>query len=81
MVFTAFDLQVLTSPLASLQPETPEEVAIWEELTKPSNYRAIVRYAEEHKGHSNDHYVKILGLIRESARRHFVAAGGAERKV
>jgi hypothetical protein len=60
------------------RPESPEEKAIWDELTKPEHYRALVRYARQKKGQVYDNYEKILGVVQEAARRRWQEAGGQQ---
>jgi hypothetical protein len=52
--------------------ETPEEVAIWEELTKPQNYPALLRYVEDGKRRGvNDYAVRLYAALLEIAGRRW----------
>ncbi len=53
--------------------ESEDELAIWNELTAPHNYPAVLRYAEVRKGHVNDYYARLYNVILESARRRGVS--------
>jgi hypothetical protein len=56
--------------------ESEEEIAIWNELTGPQNYRAIIRYVEQTKGSVNDYAQKFHLVILESARRRWESERG-----
>jgi hypothetical protein len=58
------------------RPESHEEIALWDELTAPRHYRAILRYAEQREDQVNNHYREFLCVLREAARRRWEIAGG-----
>ena len=49
--------------------ESEDEIAIWNELTAPHNYIAILRYAEIRKGRVNEYAERLHDVILEAARR------------
>jgi hypothetical protein len=63
------------------RPESQEEIAIWDELTKPQHYNALLRYAKQRKGQVDDNYGQILAVIQESAKRRFQDSCGCEEPV
>lgn len=51
------------------QAESADEIAIWNELTAPHNYLAVVRYVELHNGE------EYAGGLLEVARRRWEREG------
>ena len=49
-------------------PETDEEVAIWDELTAPHNYQALVRYVDLRGNSVNDGIARLHAKLLEAAR-------------
>lgn len=50
--------------------ETQEEVAIWDELTKPENYLALTRYVEGCRGRVNEYAERLhTALLTMATRR------------
>ena len=49
--------------------ESEDEIAIWNELTAPHNYPAVLRYAEVRKGHVNEYAARLHNVILEAAQR------------
>ena len=49
--------------------ESEDEIAIWDELTAPHNYIAVLRYAEVCKGRVSEYAARLHNVILEAARR------------
>jgi hypothetical protein len=49
-------------------PETDEEVAIWDELTAPHNYKPLVRYIDLRGSNVNDGIARVHAKLLETAR-------------
>ena len=61
--FSAFDKMVRNAQ--TFQAESADEVAIWDELTAPHNYLAVVRYVVLRQGY------EYAGGLLETARRRW----------
>jgi hypothetical protein len=76
--FSVLDHMLRTAE--AYRAESQEEIAIWDELTSPQHYRALVRYARQRAGQwqVNDDYQLFLGVLQEAARRRWQEAGGQQ---
>lgn len=51
--------------------ESEDEIAIWNELTAPHNYPAVVRYVAHRKGQISEYAAQLHYTILEAARKRF----------
>lgn len=68
-------LDHLLRNLQEYRAESEDEVAIWDELTAPHNYPAVLRYVELHKGRVNEYAAQLHATMLEAARRRWESEG------
>jgi hypothetical protein len=57
------------------QAASEDEIAIWNELTAPDNYPAVVRYVELRKDHVSKYAAQLHSTIVKAARGRWESEG------
>jgi hypothetical protein len=67
--------QAMLRNMKRYTPESADEITIWDELTAPHNYPAVVRYVEHRMGHVSDYAAQLHATILDAAGRRYESEG------
>jgi hypothetical protein len=65
----------ITQNAQEYRAESEDEIAIWNALTAPDNYPAVVRIVEQRKDNVSEYAAQLHSTIVEAARRRWESEG------